>query len=215
MADQNAQIHRAGRRSTVDPWSAGAAVIALLVLLPIASVIWIALNPTENIWPHLIATTLPRYLTNSLVLAGSVGAIAAVVGTGCAWMIVMYRFPGARLAGMAVVAAAGDPGLCRRLCAGRFPGICRPGADRAARAFRMVRRARLLVSRDPVALGCDRWCCRRRLCPMSTCWPGPGSANSPRAVLTSPGRWAPVRSGGSGPSACRWRARPSPPAPPS
>jgi len=96
MADQNTQIQTARRRARLDPWSVGAAVIAVLVLLPIASVIWIALHPTENIWPHLISTTLPRYLTNSLVLAGSVGLIAASVGTVCAWLVVMYRFPGAR-----------------------------------------------------------------------------------------------------------------------
>ncbi len=80
----------------MDPWSAGAAVIAALVLLPIVSVVWIALNPAENIWPHLMATTLPRYLANTLILAGSVGAVSALVGTVCAWLIVMYRFPGAR-----------------------------------------------------------------------------------------------------------------------
>lgn len=68
----------------MDPWSAGAAVIAALVLLPIVSVVWIALNPAENIWPHLMATTLPRYLANTLILAGSVGAVSALVGTVCA-----------------------------------------------------------------------------------------------------------------------------------
>mgnify|MGYP002623688685 FL=1 len=64
------------------------------MLVPIVSVVWIAFNPSENIWPHLIATTLPRYLANSVILAGSVGAIAAIVGTLCAWMVTMYRFPG-------------------------------------------------------------------------------------------------------------------------
>ena len=74
----------------------GAALIAVLVLLPIAAVVWIAIFPAENIWPHLMATTLPRYLGNTLILAVSVGAISATVGTLAAWLITMYRFPGAR-----------------------------------------------------------------------------------------------------------------------
>lgn len=78
-------------------WSLGAMVIAALVVLPILSVIWIALNPTENIWPHLLATTLPRYLKNTVILVFSVGLIAGFVGTTTAWMVTMYRFPGAWL----------------------------------------------------------------------------------------------------------------------
>ena len=77
-------------------WSVGALVIATLVVLPIASVVWIALFPSENIWPHLISTTLPRYLKNSLILMGSVGVLAAIVGTVTAWLISRYQFFGAR-----------------------------------------------------------------------------------------------------------------------
>jgi iron(III) transport system permease protein len=77
-------------------WSFGAALIALVVLGPILSVIWTALWPEENIWPHLVATTLPRYLSNSLILMASVGAITAATGTGAAWLITRYHFPGSR-----------------------------------------------------------------------------------------------------------------------
>ncbi len=80
-----------------DPWTLAAAVIAALALMPIASVIWLAFNPTENIWPHLMATTLPRYLGNTVFLMLSVGVITAVVGTVTAWLVTMYRFPGSRV----------------------------------------------------------------------------------------------------------------------
>ncbi len=79
-----------------DRWSLGAAAIAALVLMPIATVLWLALHPSEPIWGHLVSTTLPRYLGNSLLLSGAVGAVSAVVGTVAAWLVVMYRFPGAR-----------------------------------------------------------------------------------------------------------------------
>ncbi|NOX40579.1 MAG: iron ABC transporter permease, partial [Alphaproteobacteria bacterium] len=69
-------------------------LIAAVVLLPILSVVWIAFHPTNNIWPHLIATTLPRYLGNTVILMLSTGVLTAMVGTGAAWLVAMYRFPG-------------------------------------------------------------------------------------------------------------------------
>ena len=87
---------RPARQRRFDPWSTGAVVIALVVLAPILAVIGIALFPTDNIWPHLMSTTLPRYLRNTLILMGSVGLLAAMVGTGAAWIIARYRFPGSR-----------------------------------------------------------------------------------------------------------------------
>lgn len=80
-----------------DAWSAGALVIAALVLLPVAAVIWLAFNPVQNIWPHMMATTLPRYLTNTGILMLGVGVLTAAVGTGAAWLVTMYRFPFSRL----------------------------------------------------------------------------------------------------------------------
>ncbi|SDN37866.1 iron(III) transport system permease protein [Lutimaribacter pacificus] len=73
-------------------WSAGAVLIAAVVLAPILSVLVIALTPKENIWPHLISTTLPRYLGNTAVLMLSVGVLSGMVGTGAAWLITRYRF---------------------------------------------------------------------------------------------------------------------------
>ena len=85
------------RQSGGGIWSLGAVVIALLVVAPILSVVWIALNPTENIWPHLMSTTLPRYLTNTAILALGVAVLSAASGAGAAWLISMYSFPGARV----------------------------------------------------------------------------------------------------------------------
>lgn len=100
MIDQNTRIPASlipgPKRGTIGPWSIGSLAIAALVLLPIAAVIWLALSPSEPIWAHLVATTLPRYLTNSLVTMAGAGALAATIGTGTAWLVVMYRFPGAR-----------------------------------------------------------------------------------------------------------------------
>jgi iron(III) transport system permease protein len=84
---------RRGLRLRLNPWSVGAVVIAAVVLAPILSVAWIALNPTDNIWPHLMATTLPRYLRTTMIAMFSVGALTIAIGTGAAWLIARYRFP--------------------------------------------------------------------------------------------------------------------------
>lgn len=97
MVEQTSQIKPKRSLPRPDIWSFGAVLIALVVLLPILSVLWIAFHPAENIWPHLLATTLPRYAANTLILMASVGALTAVVGTGAAWLVVMYRFPFHRL----------------------------------------------------------------------------------------------------------------------
>lgn len=75
-------------------WAVGAVVLAGLVVAPMLAVLWIALHPTENIWPHLLATVLPRYFGTTLVLMGGVAVLAGAAGTGAAWLVTMYRFPG-------------------------------------------------------------------------------------------------------------------------
>lgn len=77
-------------------WSVAALLIAVLVLAPVLAVGWMALNPTENIWPHLMATALPRYAMNTAILALGTGALAAAMGAGAAWLVTMYQFPGRR-----------------------------------------------------------------------------------------------------------------------
>ncbi|HQY44938.1 MAG TPA: iron ABC transporter permease [Paracoccaceae bacterium] len=78
-------------------WSVGAGLIAFLVLMPIASVLWTAFHPTENIWPHLLSTTLPRYVKNTVILALGTGLLAGAMGAGAAWLVTTYRFPLSRL----------------------------------------------------------------------------------------------------------------------
>ena len=73
-------------------WTLWALCITGLVMVPILTVATLALFPTENIWPHLLNTTLPRYFRTTVYLMVSVGLGAAVVGTVTAWLIARYRF---------------------------------------------------------------------------------------------------------------------------
>ena len=94
MSDRFTQLQSRRRRPRPDLWTLGALAIAAVVLAPVLSIVWIAFNPTENIWPHLIATVLPRYLGTTLLLMAGVAALTAAMGTGAAWLVTMYRFPG-------------------------------------------------------------------------------------------------------------------------
>lgn len=93
---QNSTPKALKRWLSFDPWSLGALFVATVVLAPILAVIWIAFHPVENIWPHLLSTTLPRYMRNTLVLMASVGVLAAAMGATTAWLVTRYRFPGVR-----------------------------------------------------------------------------------------------------------------------
>ena len=74
-------------------FAAAAFVIGLALVLPVLTIIVLALMPTENVWPHLISTVLPGYVLRTVALMAGVGLITFVVGTGTAWLVTMCRFP--------------------------------------------------------------------------------------------------------------------------
>ena len=90
-------------------WTVAAVIIAGVVVAPMLAVLWLALHPTENIWPHLVATVLPRYLQNTLILMLGVGVLSAAVGTGAAWLVTMHRFPGRRWLDYALLFPLANP----------------------------------------------------------------------------------------------------------
>lgn len=92
-----------------DGWTLGSLVLAALLLMPLVAVGWMAVFPTENIWPHLVRHALPLYLSNTLILMGLVGLGAACIGTGAAWLVVMTEFPGRRALEWALLAPLAMP----------------------------------------------------------------------------------------------------------
>lgn len=69
-------------------------ILASIIAIPIVTVVILAAFPEENIWPHLAATVLPGYVSSTLLLMIGVGLTTLVVGTGTAWLVSMYTFPG-------------------------------------------------------------------------------------------------------------------------
>ena len=126
-------------------------LVALLCVAPIAAAALAALGGDLATWRGLAATVLPRYAGNTLLLVGLVAAGTAAIGTGAAWLITMYRFPGARILEVVLVLPLAFPAYvlayaytdflriparCSRRCARPPAGV------RATTGFRTSARCR-------------------------------------------------------------------------
>nr|WP_232451861.1 iron ABC transporter permease [Burkholderia ubonensis] len=77
-------------------WLAAALAIAAAVAAPLATLVGAAFDADLAHWRHLAEFVLPQALANTLLLLAGVGAIVTLVGTGCAWLVTAYDFPGRR-----------------------------------------------------------------------------------------------------------------------
>jgi len=73
-----------------------ALVIAAVLSVPVAGIVWSLFQPGQGNWPHLVETVLPLYVQNSLILMLGVAVGVTLFGVGAAWLVVMCRFPGRR-----------------------------------------------------------------------------------------------------------------------
>ncbi|RED14395.1 ABC transporter permease [Pontivivens insulae] len=73
-----------------------ALVMAALCVAPMIAAVFAALAGDLATWNMLSATVLPRYIGTTLLLVVLVAMGTAVVGTGAAWLVTLYRFPGVR-----------------------------------------------------------------------------------------------------------------------
>ena len=90
---------------SVGAWTLAALAIAALVGLPIAAIAWAAVygGGSGETLGALADTVLPTYIANTGLLMLCAGSIAAITGTGCAWLVAATRFPGRRLLSWALV----------------------------------------------------------------------------------------------------------------
>lgn len=88
---------RRQRRRFLEPWALASGLVALVVATPILVIAVSLLTPSLEVWRHLWQTQLPELIGNTLALIVGVGLGVAVVGTGLAWLVTMYRFPGRRV----------------------------------------------------------------------------------------------------------------------
>ncbi len=77
-----------------DLWPVAAGVVALVVATPILVVVSSIVTPSVEVWTHLWETQLTELLGHTMALIAGVGCGVTILGTGLAWMVTMYRFPG-------------------------------------------------------------------------------------------------------------------------
>ncbi len=78
-------------------WVPGSAAVAVLVLAPIVALAVFAAQGSTDHWRHLAVYVLPNAVLDTALLLAGVGALAAVLGTGTAWLVTAYDFPGRRV----------------------------------------------------------------------------------------------------------------------
>jgi len=69
-------------------------LVAGLLILPVASVVASFLGGASELWGHLAATALPRYVGNTALLLVGVACGVISIGVVAAWLVTAYRFPG-------------------------------------------------------------------------------------------------------------------------
>lgn len=86
-----------------DFWQPAATVVAAIMLLPLLALGWSALQGSDGLWSHIAVHVLPRSALNTLILLGGVGALVIAIGTGAAWLVTAYEFPGRRFVSWALL----------------------------------------------------------------------------------------------------------------
>ena len=78
-------------------WRLGALAVAAVVALPLVGIATSLFSAQGELWRHLAETQLSDIVGNTIVLLIGVGLGTVVIGTGTAWLVTMYRFPGSRI----------------------------------------------------------------------------------------------------------------------
>ncbi|MCY7312899.1 MAG: iron ABC transporter permease [Pseudoxanthomonas sp.] len=94
--------------ATADPvperaWQVAATLVALAMLGPLLALAWTAAQGSTGLWSHIGTYVLPHAARTTLALLVGVGALVAVLGTGSAWLVSAYDFPGRRLLSWALL----------------------------------------------------------------------------------------------------------------
>lgn len=97
-----------------------ALLISLIVALPLLTIVIEALTPAPGVWSHLIQTTLPYSLQQTLLLMLGVAILTLVAGAGTAWLISMYRFPGRGIFDWLMILPLALPTYITAYCYGEF-----------------------------------------------------------------------------------------------
>ncbi len=78
-------------------WIFFALVIALILCIPIFTILYSIFLPASDVWQHLKSTVLTDYIVNSFLLVIGVSVGAFLIGVSTAWLCSVCSFPGRKL----------------------------------------------------------------------------------------------------------------------
>ncbi len=78
-------------------WQPGILLTALIFSIPVLTIASFLLQPSSDIWRHLVDTVLADYLLNSVLLMVGVTLGTLSMGVICAWLTSLCQFPGKKL----------------------------------------------------------------------------------------------------------------------
>lgn len=90
-------------------WTVASFIIGLVLLAPALTVLFNLFSPSGDVWAHLLATVLPTYILNTLLLMLFVGFLSALAGVSTAWLTVTMDFPGRRFFSWALILPLATP----------------------------------------------------------------------------------------------------------
>ena len=120
-------------------FSAAALAIGALILIPVLTIVVLALTPAPGVWQHLIGTVLPFSVRQTLLLMAGVGLLTLITGTGTAWLVTMYDFPGRRLFDWLLVLPLALPTYISAYCYGEFLDFTGPPQTALRSLFGFIR----------------------------------------------------------------------------
>ncbi|WP_413471830.1 ABC transporter permease [Shewanella baltica] len=91
-------------------WSLAGYAVATILVLPLVALILQALQPDEAVFGHLMATVLPTYIINSLLLIFWVSLGTLLLALPCAWLMARCEFVGRRYLQWALLLPLAMPG---------------------------------------------------------------------------------------------------------
>jgi len=92
--NKQALLHNYLQQKSNLGWILGTFLIALLISIPVLTVLSSTLLPSSDVWQHLKSTVLAEYVKNSLLLVVGVSIGTLTIGIITAWLCSVCEFPG-------------------------------------------------------------------------------------------------------------------------
>lgn len=112
-------------RREADFWSASTAFLALLILLPLATVL-AGLASAGPEWSHVAQTVLGSYIGNTLILIVTVSVLSTFMAVPAAWLVAAFEFPGRRFFEWALILPLAIPTYVAAFAYSRVPEAAIP-----------------------------------------------------------------------------------------